>query len=265
MIERYDERRKDKKKSKNSISLENGGFVEVDFENDPDWALLLEYQDELFDPNGDFIFNKKIIKNWKYFTQEITDFEFYMDKAKYILKTYDHNKEEIENMKKGQHLRKMSYVMLTTVPDNMRFMEKCMQTHLAQYSMYLEMLYQRGMSFAGLSETTGEAKSSIQIKAEKGIRQIARLLVAKDKFESIGETMFKNAVDLGVHEKEVELNEKLELVGVLATALKIQLESLNKEDKKDVYRRKRQCCKSFCKSCLGGRWNTYVHLDPSVY
>ena len=221
----YDENKKNKRKTKYQVSLENGDVMEVDFENDPDWPFL-------FDPNGDFIFNKKIIKNWKYFTQKINDFEFYMDKAKYILKTYDHYKEEIENMKKGQHLRKMSYEMLTTVLDNMRFMEKCIQTHLAQYSMYLEMLYQRGMSFAGLSETTGEAKSSIQIKAEKGIRQFARLLVAKGKFESIGETMFKNAVDLGVHEKEVELNEKLELVGELATALKIQLESLNKEDKK---------------------------------
>lgn len=82
MIERYDERRKDKKKSKYSISLENGEVVDVDFENDPDWALLLEYQDELYDPDGNYIFDKKIVKNWKYFNQTSDDFEFYIDKAK---------------------------------------------------------------------------------------------------------------------------------------------------------------------------------------
>ena len=90
------------------------------------------------------------------------------------------------------------------------------------------MLYQKGMSFANLSEITGEAKSSIQIKAEKGIRAFARLLIAKDKFKEVGEKMFQNKVDTGEFEKTVDLNEKLELVGELATALKQQLEILKK-------------------------------------
>jgi len=227
MIDEYDEEKEERRKTKFEIKHEDGTIQEVDFENDPDWSLLLEQQDELYDPNGEFIFNKKIVKNWKYFNQKQDDFEFYIDKAKYLLKTYWHYKEEIDYMKQGLHMRKMSYEMLVSVLDNMRFLEKCMATRLAEYSMYLEFIYKDRLSFLKVSEMTGEAKSTIQTKVEKGLKQFARLLIAKEKFAEIGEKMLENAVDMKQYEKEVELKEKLELVGELATALKIKLESLD--------------------------------------
>ena len=228
LLEDFDVKKEEKRKTKYSIPLEDGKVEEVDFENDPDWAFLLEYQEELYDPNGDFIFDKKIVKNWKYFNQKIDDFEFYIDKAKYILKNYWHYKKEIEYMKQGLHMRKMSYEMLVSILDNMKFAEKCLETRLAEYSMYLEMLYKDGFSFTNLSKMSEEAKSTIQIKADKGIREFARLLIAKEKFESIGEKMLENAVDISKQEQEVELKQKLELVGELAVALKTKLDNLNK-------------------------------------
>ena len=63
MIDEYDEEKEEKRKTKFEIKHEDGTIQEVDFENDPDWSLLLEQQDELYDPNGEFIFNKKIVKN----------------------------------------------------------------------------------------------------------------------------------------------------------------------------------------------------------
>lgn len=227
MIEKYDEQRKDEKKSKYSISLENGEIAEVDFEKDPDWALLLEYQDELYDPDGNYIFDKKIVKNWKYFNQTSEDFEFYVDKAKYILKTYWYYQQEIQFMKKGEHLRKMSYEMLVSVLDNLRFLEKCMNSRLSEYSAYLELIYKDGLPFDKVAELTGVAKSTVQLKVEKGIKELARSLVAKERFAKIGEQMFANLVDMHDYNKELELNDKLELVGELATALKIKLDALD--------------------------------------
>ncbi len=231
MIARYDERRKDKKKSKYTISLDNGEIAEVDFENDPDWALLLEYQDELYDPDGNYIFDKKIVKNWKYFNQTSEDFGFYIDKAKYILKTYWYYQKEIQFMKKGEHLRKMSYEMLVSVLDNLRFLERCMSSRLAEYSAYLELIYKDGLPFDKVAELTGVAKSTVQLKVEKGIKEFARVLVAKEQFAKIGEKMFENAVDMSDCKTELELNDKLELVGELATALKIKLDSLDNKTK----------------------------------
>ena len=227
MIAMYDKRRKDKKKSKYTISLENGEVAEVDFENDPDWALLLEYQDELYDPDGNYIFDKKIVKNWKYFNQSSEDFEFYIDKAKYILKTYWYYRKEIQFMKKGEHLRKMTYEMLVSVLDNLRFLERCMSSRLAEYSAYLELIYKDGLPFDKVAELTGVAKSTVQLKVEKGIKEFARALVAKEQFAKIGEKMFENAVDMSDCKTELELNDKLELVGELATALKIKLDTLD--------------------------------------
>ena len=54
---------------------------------------------------------------------------------------------------------------------------------------------------------TGEAKSTIQTKVEKGLKQFARLLIAKEKFAEIGEKMLENAVDMKQYEKEVELKD----------------------------------------------------------
>ncbi len=231
MLARYDERRKDKKKSKYTVSLENGEVAEVDFENDPDWALLLEYQDELYDPDGNYIFDKKIVKNWKYFNQTSEDFEFYIDKAKYILKTYWYYQKEIQFMKKGEHLRKMSYEMLVSVLDNLRFLERCMSSRLAEYSAYLELIYKDGLPFDKVAELTGVAKSTVQLKVEKGIKEFARALVAKEQFVKIGEKMFENAVDMSDCKVELELKDKLELVGELATALKIKLDTLDNKTK----------------------------------
>ncbi len=36
----YDENKKNKRKTKYQVSLENGDVMEVDFENDPDWPFL---------------------------------------------------------------------------------------------------------------------------------------------------------------------------------------------------------------------------------
>jgi hypothetical protein len=209
ILEDFDIKREEKRKTKYSIKLEDGKVEEVDFENDPDWAFLLEYQEDCYDPDGNYIFDKKIVKNWKYFNQKVDDFEFYIDKAKYILKNYWHYKKEIEYMKQGLHMRKMSYEMLVSVLDNMKFAEKCLATRLSEYSMYLEMLYKEGLSFTSL-------------------REFARLLIAKEKFESIGEKMLENAVDISKQEQEVELKQKLELVGELTISLKIKLDNLNK-------------------------------------
>lgn len=224
MINDYEDRRKEKRKSKYIISLENGEVAEVDFENDPDWALLLEYQDEFYDPDGNYIFHKKIVKNWKYFNQTSEDFEFYIDKAKYILKTYWYYQQEIQFMKKGEHLRKMSYEMLVSVLDNIRFLERCMNSRLAEYCAYLELIYKDRLPFDKVAELTGVAKSTVQAKVEKGIREFARSLVAKEKFAKIGEKMFENAVDLTNVNEELQLKDKLELVGELVTALKIKLD-----------------------------------------
>lgn len=227
LMDEYDEEKEEKRKTKFDIKHEDGTIEVVDFENDPDWAFLLEQSDEFFDANGEYIFNKKIVKNWKYFNQKQDDFEFYIDKAKYILKTYWHYKEEIDYMKQGLHMRKMSYEMLVSVLDNMKFMERCMATRLSEYSMYLELIYKDGLSYLKVSEMTGEAKSSIQTKVEKGVRQFARMLIAKDKFAEIGEKMLENAVHMEQYEKEVELKEKLELVGELAVALQQKLKELD--------------------------------------
>lgn len=227
MINDYDDRRKEKKKSKYTISLKDGEVAEVDFENDPDWALLLEYQDEFYDPDGNYIFDKKIVKNWKYFNQTSEDFEFYIDKAKYILKTYWYYQQEIQFMKNGEHLKKMSYEMLVSVLDNMRFLERCLSSRLADYSAYLELIYKDKLSFDQVAELTGIATSTLQLRVKKGIRELARSLVAKEMFSKIGEKMFENAVDLTNVNEELQLKDKLELVGELATALKIKLDAVD--------------------------------------
>jgi len=235
IVKKYDQEQEEKRKTKYEIKQDDGTILEVDFENDPDWAFLLEVQDEFYDPNGEFIFDKKVVKNWKYFNVPQDSFQFYMDKAKYILKNHWFYKEEIEYMKQGLHLRKMPYEMLVTVLDNMRFLDRCLDTRLAEYREYLELIYKDKNSFRKVSELTGKAKSSIQVKMKNGIKLFARLLIAKEKFENIGEKMLENAVNMEEYHKELELKEKLELVGKLATDLKTKLDKLNrKKNKKDV-------------------------------
>lgn len=90
----------------------------------------------------------------------------------------------------------MSYEMLVSVLDNLRFLERCLSSRLAEYSVYLELKYKDGLPFNKVAELTGVAKSTVQIKVEKVIRELARSLVAKEKFAKIGEHMFANSVDV---------------------------------------------------------------------
>lgn len=82
----------------------------------------------------------------------------------------------------------------------------------------MELIYKDGLPFDKVAELTGVAKSTVQLKVEKGIREFASSLVAKEKFAKIGERMFENAVDMTDCNQELELHDNLELVGELASA-----------------------------------------------
>lgn len=80
MIEKYNELRKDKRKSKYSVSLENGEIAEVDFENDPDWALLLEYQDEFYDPMEIIFLIKRSLRTGNILIKQVMILNFILTK-----------------------------------------------------------------------------------------------------------------------------------------------------------------------------------------
>lgn len=161
-IENMFKKHKEKKKQKYRIPFEDGKIMEVDFKEDHEFSMLMEYQDELYDLDGNFIFNKKIVKNWEYYSQELDDFLFYIDKAKYLMRNYNYYKKELEYMRQGLHLRKMSYEMMVAVIDNLKFVDRCFETRLAEHKQYLYPIYVERISFSEMAEKLNMAKSSLQ-------------------------------------------------------------------------------------------------------
>lgn len=188
---------------------------EVNFRDDPDSAVLLEFFDEVIDEKSKWTFQKKIRKNWRYFTVPQDNFKFYQDWAKYILRNYATYREyfdkffthleavaekvkeiieryhanDIDAFVKNKTMAelgladfyvpygKMSDEQLIFQYENIRFFETSVETIVAKYYPFIDHIYLKKLSFEDAEKVMGKSRGSIEHALRKVVDIMAERLI----------------------------------------------------------------------------------------
>lgn len=175
----------------------------------------------------------KATKTWKYYAKSHKNYEFYIEKAKYVLKNhYRIHKHFNSHGKPPEEIEQMPNEMFEELMDNYKFTTHALETYLVQAQPIIIAFYSLHHSIRDIAQTFHWNRGTVENELKKVHAILARKLIAKDRWKEFGEQGLKSYKDYMQIQDKINYREDVELLGMLIDIMHNKLLKLQEQEKK---------------------------------